>query len=412
VTAASGRGRGRIAMVVPVFPQRSETFITAKFLGLLERGWDVHVVCDVVDDAGWARVPELASRPELRSRVHRRPPLGRDVRAAGAVARALPAGARARRLVARAARAAGGGPGGLLRAARELPLLELAPDVVHFEFLTLTVGRTWLGAALPCRVVASIRGYDISFVGLDTPGYYDPVWVELDSLHVLGDDLWRRALSRGCPPSLDHVRVPPALDPDAWADVRPAGVVPRAPGEPLRLLSVGRLEWKKGHEHALVAVRRLLDDGVAVRYRIVGGGAHLEATAFARHQLGLDDVVDLVGAVDHAAVRDHVAWADVFVHPSVSEGFGNAVVEAQAAGLPVVCSDADGLAENVADGETGVVVPRRDPVALARAIASLAGDPGRRAAMGDAGRARVSERFRRADQLDAFDAWYQRLLDR
>ncbi len=70
------------------------------------------------------------------------------------------------------------------------------------------------------------------------------------------------------------------------------------------------------------------------------------------------------------------------------------MLEAQAAGLPVVCSDADGLAENVAHGVTGLVVPRRDPAAFAAAIAELAADPERRRRMGEAGRERAARLFR------------------
>ena len=69
-------------------------------------------------------------------------------------------------------------------------------------------------------------------------------------------------------------------------------------------------------------------------------------------------------------MRDLLAWADVLVHPSLTEAFGVAVAEAQAMGLPVVCSDAGGLPENVDHGVTGFVVPRRDAAALASGSAA------------------------------------------
>jgi colanic acid/amylovoran biosynthesis glycosyltransferase len=94
----------------------------------------------------------------------------------------------------------------------------------------------------------------------------------------------------------------------------------------------------------------------------------------------------------------------------VSEGFCNAVLEAQAMGLPVVCTDADGLPENVEDGVTGLVAPRRNPKALSDALAALAADPDRRARMGSAGRARVASRFRLEEQIDAFSRLYESVL--
>ena len=103
-------------------------------------------------------------------------------------------------------------------------------------------------------------------------------------------------------------------------------------------------------------------------------------------------------------------WADVFLHAAVSEGFCNAVIEAQAMKLPVVCTDADGLPENVCEGETGFVVPRRDPEAMALGLSRLAADPSLRERMGRAGRRRVEKHFRIEDQIVAFDRAYARLL--
>ena len=99
--------------------------------------------------------------------------------------------------------------------------------------------------------------------------------------------------------------------------------------------------------------------------------------------------------------------AHIFLHSAVSEGFCNAVLEAQAMGLPVVCSDADGLPENVDDGETGFVVPRRDAQSLAEKLAVLSREAVLRQKMGEAGRRRVLKRFQLTDQIDAFDRLYR-----
>jgi colanic acid/amylovoran biosynthesis glycosyltransferase len=104
--------------------------------------------------------------------------------------------------------------------------------------------------------------------------------------------------------------------------------------------------------------------------------------------------------------------ADVLLHAAVSEGFCNAVVEAQAMELPVVCTDADGLRENVADGETGFVVERRNPAALAGKVEKLAQDPQLRRRMGEAGRRRVTSRFQLRDQIDRFERFYSAILGR
>jgi len=125
-----------------------------------------------------------------------------------------------------------------------------------------------------------------------------------------------------------------------------------------------------------------------------------------RHQLGLDDAVDFAGAVPHGQVQRELAEADVLVHLSTSEGFGNAVLEAQAMACPVVASDADGLPENVLDGETGLIVPRRNPEAAADALEALAKDAHLRRRLGEAGRRRVQQEFTLERELDGFERLY------
>ncbi len=80
--------------------------------------------------------------------------------------------------------------------------------------------------------------------------------------------------------------------------------------------------------------------------------------------------------------------------------------------LPVVCTDADGLPENVADGETGFVVPRRNPAALAEKLEVLWRDPALRERMGKAGRRRVLEKFRLVDQLNRFERFFEQVLEK
>jgi colanic acid/amylovoran biosynthesis glycosyltransferase len=256
--------------------------------------------------------------------------------------------------------------------------------------------------------VVSFRGFDVNFAELDRADYYDAVWSSADAIHYLGNDLWARACRRGCPPKKMKALIPPAIDTGFFQPaVRPQPSQLGTRERPLRILSVGRLEWKKGYEFALEAVSLLRQQGFAVEFHIVGGGDYLEAVAFCRKQLGLEDCVTLLGALSPDEVLRQMHWADVFLHAAVSEGFCNAVVEAQATGLPVVTSDADGLGENVEDGLTGFVAPRRDPRALAERLAVLAQDARIRGAMAENGPARVRERFQLDSQIQAFARLYR-----
>ena len=106
-----------------------------------------------------------------------------------------------------------------------------------------------------------------------------------------------------------------------------------------------------------------------------------------------------------------LSQADVGVLPSHEEGFSNAILEGMAAGLPMVVTDVGGNSEAVIDGETGFVVPSKDPKALAVALERLITDSEMRKSMGKAGRQRVEERFSLDSCVDAYEALFQEVLE-
>jgi glycosyltransferase involved in cell wall biosynthesis len=358
----------RIVMVTDHFPKFSETFFVAKFLGLRRRGWDVHVVANRSNREHWEFFPSLREDMGGMDRLH----VTKDV---------------------------------------EAKLVALEPDLIHFGYGTLARGRMDLGDAIGCKVVVSFRGYDINSFGVEDRRCYEDVWQSADVLHVVGQNIWERAQRRGCPSDRPHTVITDAVDTSLFRSpdrtYEPVGTAER----PFRILSVGRIHWKKGHEFGLAAVRLLLDRGIQVRYRIIGEGDHREPTLFSIEDLGLADHVEMVGGQTAPDVRKCLRWADAFLHPSLTEAFGVSVIEAQAMGLPVVCSDAGGLPENIDDGVTGFVVPRRDAGALADRLARLASDPTLREQLGTSARRRAETHFDMEQQLDRFDALYRDLLD-
>jgi colanic acid/amylovoran biosynthesis glycosyltransferase len=396
---------------VPEFPRVSETFIVTKFLGLLERGWDVHIFCGRSEEAEWERFPQLKAVPGVSSRVHVSWPHAPRWKVAPLGPLAVLGCFLSAPLATLAYLSRGHRRYGLRILAMlylDAEVVRLGCDLIHFEFGAPAAPRMYLRDLLGCPVIVSFRGYDLNYVGLEEPDYYAEVWQKAAAVHLLGEDLWRRAQHRGCPPEKPHALIPPAIDTRFFdpGEGRRGSVA----GSPLRILGVGRLEWKKGYEDALVAVRKLLDRGIRCEYRILGAGAFLGALGFARYQLGLVDQVTFLGVGTREDVKAEMSGADVFLHAAVSEGFCNAVLEAQAMRLPVVCTDADGLPENVEDGVTGLVVGRRNPAALADALAKLAGDEELRRQMGRAGRERVTARFQLQDQVSAFEELYRSVL--
>jgi glycosyltransferase involved in cell wall biosynthesis len=183
-------------------------------------------------------------------------------------------------------------------------------------------------------------------------------------------------------------------------DVRGAPRARPDEGAPV-LLSVGRLKYPKDGA-ALLRAAALLGER-AFELELVGDGPDLAELQALHGELGLDGRVRFAGGRDD--VPDLLARSAVFVLSSRSEGLPISVLEAMAAGLPVVASDVGGLREQVVDGETGYLVPAGDPQALADALARLLDDPGLRRRLGDAGRARAEELF----DLPAFREAHLRL---
>jgi glycosyltransferase involved in cell wall biosynthesis len=173
---------------------------------------------------------------------------------------------------------------------------------------------------------------------------------------------------------------------------------------------VGRLVPQKAHARFLTAMRRVLDVLPETRALIVGDGELREDVERQRDALGLTDRVLMTGARSDA--RDLIARADVLVFSSEWEGLSIAALEGLAAGTPVVATDVQGMRELLADG-AGAVVPLDDGAALGDAIAALLGPDaaGRRAAMGDAGRALIAGRFALDTMVDAYERRYALLVE-
>jgi phosphatidyl-myo-inositol alpha-mannosyltransferase len=154
------------------------------------------------------------------------------------------------------------------------------------------------------------------------------------------------------------------------------------------LLFVGRLEPRKGLAYLVRAFLRLKSAYPRLRLVVVGrDDRRVQEKAMATVPARFRPDLIFVGNVPQADLASYYASADIFCAPSLGgESFGIVLVEAMAAGLPVVCSDIRGYRDLVRDQSEALVVPPRDPEALAGAIGMLLDNPLRRAAMGEAGR--------------------------
>ena len=220
-------------------------------------------------------------------------------------------------------------------------------------------------------------------------------------------------LRLGNPPTKVHV-VYPGVDSQRFQPKIGGEAVRRAllqNGE-LMLLSVGRLQSRKGHDLVVRALAGLGPNGPRLRYVIVGDGAEAQRLKALVVELGVDDRVRFMGQIPSAELPAYYAAADIFVHPnrvdgSDFEGFGLVFLEAAAAGVPAIGGRSGGVPEAVEDGVTGMLVSGEDVVELQDTIRLLAGSDVLRAQLGGAARMRVLKQFtwdRAAQQVDAIDA--------
>ena len=292
-------------------------------------------------------------------------------------------------------------------ALRELVRLcrRLRPDIVHAHSSKAgALGR--LAAALarvPVRIF-TVHGWSFAaYSGLPGRLY---LWVERRLRRVTTAVVCVAAASRDVGVAARACRAEHTLVIHNAVDVTAFAAPGRLDGTP-RVVSVGRFAFPKDFATLVEALAATRAD---YRAAFVGEGPLLPEVAAAILERGLTGRIDLLG--NRGDVPDLLASADIFVLSSRSEGFPVSILEAMAAGLPVVATNVGGVAESVVDGETGLLVPPGDPDALAAALDRLLTDSALRLRLGTAGRERAHRYFDVADFWRAHVELYRRELER
>jgi glycosyltransferase involved in cell wall biosynthesis len=234
-------------------------------------------------------------------------------------------------------------------------------------------------------------------VGLDSSEYgwrYQRLFQAPGSTALcVAEHLTRRVLEAGVPPdraATFHLGID-------LAEYEPPERAPH--GSTLRVALVGRLMPVKGHATALRAFAGVARARPGSILELFGEGELEPSLRRLAGELGVADSVHFRGVVPVDVLRQELSRADVALQPSQIdpqgriEGIPNATLEAMALALPVVATRHGGIPEAVRDGETGFLVPERDPAALEGRLMELAAAPERRLEMGRAARKRIEEEF-------------------
>jgi glycogen synthase len=250
-------------------------------------------------------------------------------------------------------------------------------DVLHAQYGYPTGWAVLLASRhLGVPNVVSIQGGDGHWVGSCCETHRLAMRRVLDHANALligGASFRKEVCDRlGCDPAR-FTLVPGAVD---TARFTPAnGRATSRVASPPRLLYHGRVDRRKGVLDFLDALALLRTRGVPFEAIVSGIGPEVEASREKAAELDLgDDAVRFTGYANYESAPDLYREADVFVSPTYAEGFSNTILEAMAAGLPVVSTDTVGVSDCLRDGENGLLVRPGDVPALAEALARVTQD--------------------------------------
>jgi len=293
-------------------------------------------------------------------------------------------------------------------------------DVIHAHW-AIPTGPAAVRAAQKLRVpsVITMHGGDVYVnpeQGYDFPTrwYVRPAlrWTlrHASALTAITEDCRQHALRAGAP--AEHIRLVfngtdlRRFSPDEKGDRRAPHFGPHM------IFACRQLFPRKGIRFLLEAAAVLKPQFPDLKVVLAGDGFERPALVQLAQELGIGEDVTFLGWVSNAELPPFYRAAALSVIPSLEEGFGIPAAEAMGCEVAVVASDAGGLPEVVENGVTGLVVPRGDSAALARAIGSLLADPQRRRQMGQAGRARALRMFDWDRSAQQFEELYSEIAQR
>ncbi len=177
------------------------------------------------------------------------------------------------------------------------------------------------------------------------------------------------------------------------------------------VLTIARLDEVKGHCYSIEAIRILKEKyNLPVAYHLVGDGALRPALEKQVAELQLQDSITFFGARSQDQLPAYLSACDVFLLPSLLETQGLVLIEAQMMELPVVASNTGGIPDSMVDGETGLLVPPKDPEAIAEALYKLYANQALRTQFGKAGKKFAAENFSASSITARMNATYRQLL--
>ena len=248
-------------------------------------------------------------------------------------------------------------------------LLKAKLDWLHFGFATMALGSETVAKAIGAKMAVSFRGFDINVYPIKHPECYKNLWKHVDKVHSISQYLLHKAISLGLSVESPFAIITPAVQLDAL----PMPKTITTSSKSIKIVTIARLTWIKGLDVAIAAMGILKEKSINFTYYIIGEGDqnYTERYKFMVYELGLKEEVIFCGKLSHGETLEHLTTADLYVQPSLNEGFCNAVLEAQAMGKLTIVSNVGGLPENIVDGKTGWLFENLSSESLAQQIETV-----------------------------------------
>jgi colanic acid/amylovoran biosynthesis glycosyltransferase len=406
----------KIAFIVTGFPALSETFVLNQITGLIDRGHEVDIYAGrkgqidrVHPDVEHYRLLERAYYPRIPRNF-----LLHKAKGAALFMQCMTKGPVIalhslstfgyRQLAACLV---------LARGLRAL-LRRRSYDIIHCHFGPNGVKGIFYRekGLLDGKLLTTFHGYDVStYPRRYGSACYKPLFEQGDFFTANTTYTAERMMQLGCP---KHriVKLPVGVDLGRFTFAEHT----LKQGEEVRVLTIGRLLEVKGIEYGIRAIAQVAADYPNIRYDIVGEGRLRKRLVRLAQSLGIAERIRFHGAQTQDRVLELYAQAHIFMLPSVvaksgaQEGQGLVLLEAQAAGIPVISTRVGGIPETVLDGQSGFLVPQRDANALADRLSYLIAHADQWPRMGRAGRDYVERHYDLANLNDRLVEIYRALL--
>jgi glycosyltransferase involved in cell wall biosynthesis len=266
-----------------------------------------------------------------------------------------------------------------------LKIREIKPDILHAQDLSMSLPAYLSRKILKIPYVVWGRGTDVYHPRNFERFTMKPILRNAHAILALTEDM-REKLK--CIYDTRIYVIPNGIDLEEYKDVM---IIPNRKKGTKEILFVGRLHPIKGVQYLLRAMKQVQEKIPDARLILVGDGEERERLVSLSIQLGIQKYVQFIGITPHNVVKTFMQQADVFVLPSLSEGFPNVILEAMACGLPIIASRVGGIPDIITNDTNGYLVEVKDTNDMANKILLLLSDDALRKKLSDTNRHQIEK---------------------